>query len=210
MAAQVLKIYILFNLKWSPPTITRMNLILIWCVNSVHEFRSCVTSSVSNNLKKRSFIINKQNVRKVSDFRWIDFFFHSSLLVLLQSSTLLSTAAKCSPYLSGDPAMRPTDSDVYPAIKTQPIKGNASAARHEGQSSGEREGGYKLLWCRLRSGLKAWIPPLVLGALEMQSCGSYWASSPRDGARNLDDSWSLLLHFLLFRQKYEAVDAAQP
>lgn len=36
--------------------------------------------------------------------------------------------------------MRPTDSNVYPAIKTEPIKGNGSAARHpDGAAEGERK-----------------------------------------------------------------------
>lgn len=49
---------------------------------------------------------------------------------------------------SDSPALHRTDSNVYSAIKTQPIKGNGSAARHWRGGPSCRERRYKSLWCR--------------------------------------------------------------
>lgn len=91
------------------------------------------------------------------------------------SSTSTSAAAKPAPYLRESPALHLTDSTVYSAIKTQPIKGNGSAARHWRGGQSCRERGYKSLWCRpWTEGPDSWAGGLELSEFTRGPSQKHW------------------------------------
>lgn len=73
-----------------------------------------------------------------------------SLLCFLHytSSVLIHITSSQASSPSDSPALHLADSNVYSAIKTQPIKGNGSTARHWRGGRSCKESGYKSLWCR--------------------------------------------------------------
>lgn len=110
----------------------------------IHDCSECTTAIYNHKCQKKKPI----NVNPWAPHYLLPL--PPSLLCFLHytSSVLIHITSSQASSPSDSPALHLADSNVYSAIKTQPIKGNGSTARHWRGGRSCKESGYKSLWCR--------------------------------------------------------------